>query len=183
MSVHPPSKNPNPSPPWQSTFTLPQPAVNLRQLEEKDLPALEWHGGADLRSFYQTQWQAHQAGQVLVVVAAFNNFPIGQAAIHWLGKATHPHIPDLQSVRVLEAFRGQGVGSKLLEICETIVRSEGHSLVSLAVALDNDGARRLYERVGYRIVGTPYEDVWSYEDAVGKNIRVSEIVTDMMKDL
>lgn len=127
MSAHPTSKNQNPASSWESTFTLPHPAVHLRTLQEKDLLALEWHGGADLRSFYQTEWQAHQSGEVSVVVAAFNDFAIGQAAIHWLGKATHPHIPDLQSVRVLEAFRGQGIGSQLLEICENIVRSQGHS--------------------------------------------------------
>lgn len=168
---------------WESTFALPHPEVHLRPLLERDLLALEWHGGADLRSFYQTQWAAHEAGDVLVVVAAFQDFPIAQAAIHWRGKPTHPHIPDIQSVRVMEVFRGQQVGSKLLGICESIVRSHGHTLVSLAVALDNQGAKRLYERLGYQATGAPYDDKWAYENASGETVHISELVTDMMKDL
>jgi len=167
----------------ESTFTLPRPEILLRKLQESDLLPLEWHGGADLRSFYQNEWTAQQAGTVLVIVADFNHFPIAQAAIHWLGKPTHPHIPDIQSVRVLDAFQGQGIGSKLLETGESIVRSRKHSQVSLAVALENEGARRLYERHNYRVTGTPYEDKWSYIDAKGNVVEVSELVTDMMKDL
>jgi ribosomal protein S18 acetylase RimI-like enzyme len=169
--------------PRESTFILPHPEIRLRPLREKDLLALEWHGGADLRSFYQKQWKHHLAKDVLVIVADFNHFPIAQAAIHWLGKPTHPHIPDLQSVRVMDAFQGQGIGSQLLELCESIVRAHHHPRVSLAVALENEGARRLYERLGYRVTGTPYEDKWSYTDANENPVHVSERVTDMMKDL
>jgi len=167
----------------ESTFVLPHAEIHLRLLQEKDLLKLEWHGGADLRSFYQKQWKHHQAKNVLVIVADFNDFPIAQSAIHWLGKPTHPHIPDLQSVRVMDAFQGQGIGSKLLKMCESIVRDQGHSVVSLAVALENDGAKRLYERLNYRVTGMPYDDKWSYVDAKGQTIEVSELVTDMMKDL
>ena len=167
----------------ESTFVLPHAEIHLRPLQETDLLKLEWHGGADLRSFYQKQWKHHQAKNVLVIVADFNHFPIAQSAIHWLGKPTHPHIPDIQSVRVMDAFQGQGIGSRLLETCESLVRSRKHSLVSLAVALENEGARRLYERLNYRVTGTPYEDKWSYVDAKGHTVEVSELVTDMMKDL
>jgi GNAT superfamily N-acetyltransferase len=167
----------------ESTFVLPHTEIQLRLLREADLLKLEWHGGADLRSFYQKQWKHHQAKNVLVIVADFNQFPIAQAAIHWLGKPTHPHIPDIQSVRVMDAFQGQGIGSRLLEMCESIVRAQDHPRVSLAVALENHGARRLYERLNYRVTGTPYEDKWSYIDAKGQTIEVSELVTDMMKDL
>jgi ribosomal protein S18 acetylase RimI-like enzyme len=167
----------------ESTFALARNVIRLRFLQESDLPLLEWHGGADLRSFYQKEWTKHQGESVMVVVADFNGFPIAQAAIHWLGKPTHPHIPDIQSVRVMDVFQGQGIGSHLLEQCEKIVRAEKHPQVSLAVALENKGARRLYERLGYRVTGTPYDDTWSYIDAHGQTVEVSELVTDMMKDL
>jgi len=167
----------------ESTFTLPRPEVCLRPLQERDLLGLEWHGGADLRSFYRKQWQEHQARYVCVMVADFNNYPIGQAAIHWLGKPTHPQIPDIQSVRVMDVFQGQGIGTQLLEACECIVRTEGFSQVNLAVALENTGAKRLYERLNYRVTGEPYQDEWSYIDAKGRTVEVSELVTDMTKDL
>jgi len=167
----------------ESTFSLPSPEIRLRALQKEDLLKLEWHGGADLRQFYQQQWQAHQSGKVLVVVAALRHFPVGQAAIHWLGKPTHPHIPDIQSVRVIEALQGQGIGSQLLEQCVSLVRQQRHPQVSLAVAVDNNGAKRLYERHGFQITGEPYHDKWSYTDAKGQTVHVDELVTDMMKDL
>lgn len=167
----------------ESTFTLPNPQVRLRPLLEKDLLALEWHGGADLRSFYQREWKEHQAGQVLVIVADFNDFPIAQVAIHWLGKSTRPGIPDIQSFRVMDVFQRQGIGSRLLKTCESAVATEGHSQIGLAVGLENTKARRLYERLKYRIIGKPYEDKWSYVDTKGNTVKMSELVTDMIKDL
>jgi len=167
----------------ESTFSLPSPEIRLRTLQKEDLLKLEWHGGADLRQFYQQQWEAHQSGKVLVVVADLRHFPIAQAAIHWLGKPTHPHIPDIQSVRVIEALQGQGIGSRLLDLCESLVREQKHPQVSLAVAVDNEGAKRLYERHGFRVTGEPYHDKWAYINANGQTVHVDELVTDMMKDL
>ncbi len=167
----------------ESTFALPRHEIRLRFLQESDLLLLEWHGGADLRSFYQKEWAKHRGESVMVVVADFNGFPVGHAAIHWLGKPTHPEIPDVQSVRVMDVFQGQGIGSRLLEQCEKIVRSENHPRISLAVAVENERARRLYERMQYRISGKPYDDKWSYTDAKGRTVEVSELVTDMIKEL
>lgn len=164
------------------------PLIHIRSLLPEDTRALEWHGGTDLRSFYEEQWRAHQAGEIHVIVATTDttqgkNFPVGQAAIHWNGKPTHPQIPDIQSVRVHPDLRGQGLGSRLLSECEKLVSTRGHGLVSLSVAQDNDAARRLYERLGYRVVGAPYSDVWFYADAAGQSIRVEETVWDMVKNL
>ena len=56
-------------------------------------------------------------------------------------------------VNVLACYpehRGHGHGGQLLDIAEEIGRAEGHSQMSVVVASDNVGARRLYERKGYR---------------------------------
>ncbi|MGD1877870.1 MAG: GNAT family N-acetyltransferase [Kiloniellaceae bacterium] len=53
---------------------------------------------------------------------------------------------------VLPAFRGLGLGSQLLALAETIGRAEGKAGMSIIVSAANDGARRLYERQGYRFV-------------------------------
>ena len=164
------------------------PSIQIRPLDATDGLALEWHGGPNLRSFYDGQWESHQAGEISVIIAASDvalgeNFPVGQAAIHWNGKPTHPQIPDIQSVRVHPDFRGLGLGSRLLLECEKLVSARGHDQVSLSVALDNTSARRLYERLDYQVVGAPYCDVWFYADAAGKSIRVEETVWDMVKSL
>lgn len=162
--------------------------VRIRTFTPSDERALEWHGGIDRRSFYQAQTAAHQAGDITVLIAAGDfqgkeNFPLGQAAIHWSGKPTHPELPDIQSLRVHPSLRGKGIGSLLLEACEKIVAERNYKKVSLSVALDNPGAKRLYERRGYRVFGAPYNDVWFYVDAAGKTVRMEETVLDLIKPL
>lgn len=164
------------------------PSVTIRTFTPADERALEWHGGVDRRSFYQAQTAAHQSGEITVLIAAGElqgqkDFPLGQAAIHWNGKPTHPEIPDIQSLRVHPTLRGRGIGSQLLEACEKLVAERGHRRVSLSVALDNPGAKRLYERRGYRVTGAPYNDVWFYVDAAGQTVRMEETVLDLIKPL
>jgi ribosomal protein S18 acetylase RimI-like enzyme len=46
-------------------------------------------------------------------------------------------------------FRGQRIGTKLLEVAETKRRDEGASAMSVIVGSRNEGAARLYTRAGY----------------------------------
>jgi ribosomal protein S18 acetylase RimI-like enzyme len=59
-------------------------------------------------------------------------------------------------VNVLAAypdFRGQGLGTKLLAIADELADATGKSGLSLIMSDANEGARRLYERRGYREAG------------------------------
>lgn len=47
-------------------------------------------------------------------------------------------------------FRGQGHGRALLELAETLARAASRGGMSIIVSDGNKGARRLYERHGYR---------------------------------
>jgi ribosomal protein S18 acetylase RimI-like enzyme len=164
-------------------FDLPRPGVVIRALQQEDNLKLEWQGGADLRNFYQRQWMAHEIGEAFVLIADFNGFPIGQAAIYWEGKPAHPGIPDLQSLRVHPIFQGQGIGTQLLEAGALVVKQRGFSQIGLSVNPDNLRAHHLYERCGYRVMCAPYQDHWQYTDATGQTIVVSEIILDMVKEL
>ena len=46
-------------------------------------------------------------------------------------------------------YRGKGIGTKLLEIAEKQANDEGFKQLSLIVFEQNEGAKRLYERLGY----------------------------------
>ena len=164
-------------------FDLPRASVVIRPLQERDNNALEWHGGADLRSFYQTQWMAHEIGEALVLVADFNGFPIGQAAIYRQGKAAHPKIPDLQSLRVHPILQGQGIATQLLEAGAQVVREWGFPQIGLSVNPENLRAHHLYERCGYIVFTEPYEASWNYINALGETIAVTETILDMVKEL
>jgi ribosomal protein S18 acetylase RimI-like enzyme len=61
--------------------------------------------------------------------------------------------PDALYVNVLAALpeaRGRGLGTRLMAVAEDLARAGGRRRLSLIVADDNAGARRLYARLGYR---------------------------------
>jgi ribosomal protein S18 acetylase RimI-like enzyme len=60
-------------------------------------------------------------------------------------------IPEL-SITTFAGHRGQGIGSALLSELINRARSHGIRAISLSVA-DGNGARRLYERAGFQVVG------------------------------
>jgi len=62
---------------------------------------------------------------------------------------------DSWYVNVLACYpehRGQELGSRLLDVAERLAAAEGMNRMSVIVADSNTGARRLYERHGYREV-------------------------------
>jgi ribosomal protein S18 acetylase RimI-like enzyme len=57
----------------------------------------------------------------------------------------------LQAVAVDQAHRGAGIGSLLLDHAEATAETAGAERLALDVDVDNDGARRLYERRGMAV--------------------------------
>ena len=55
---------------------------------------------------------------------------------------------------VRAAFRGRGIGKALMEAALAGSRNRGFTRVELTVRVDNERARRLYERVGFKLEGT-----------------------------
>lgn len=51
-------------------------------------------------------------------------------------------------------YRAQGLGSRLLDLADEIARAESLHRMSVIVASNNHGARRLYERKGYEELAT-----------------------------
>lgn len=57
----------------------------------------------------------------------------------------------IAGIAVDEEMRGKGVGSLILEEGINMARKRGCGRVVLDVALDNPGAKRLYERMGFKV--------------------------------
>ncbi len=55
----------------------------------------------------------------------------------------------IDTLAVDDAFRGQGIGTLLLARAEAKARSTGKRFLTLDVISENEGAIRLYERVGF----------------------------------
>jgi len=58
----------------------------------------------------------------------------------------------IQSICTAAEWRGKGVGSELMDFAEKRILSDAPN-VFLMVSSFNNGARRLYERRGYKVVG------------------------------
>lgn len=59
----------------------------------------------------------------------------------------------IQTICVSPEFRGRGIGTKLVEFAEKRIFAESPN-VFLCVSSFNHEARRLYERLGYRMIGS-----------------------------
>src|SRR5579863_9970020 len=130
--------------------------VSFRPAEPADLPKLEWHGEySHFRRVFRNTFEEQRAGRRLMLLADVNGYPIGQIFIQlesaddwWQGgKRAY-----LYSLRVMDVFRGQGIGTALIREAERLLSDRDYDSISIAVAKDNPRARQLYERLGYAIV-------------------------------
>jgi GNAT superfamily N-acetyltransferase len=80
---------------------------------------------------------------------------------------------DPAEINGLHAFpRGRGVGTALVQAAEEVTAGWGRAVIGLAVELDNERARRLYERLGYQLwAGPRVIDRWTEKDADGVVVR------------
>jgi ribosomal protein S18 acetylase RimI-like enzyme len=87
--------------------------------------------------------------------------------------------PYLHVIAVKEAFRGMGIGKKLLCFFEEAVFTD-YSKVFLVVADFNPAAKRLYERLGYKQVG---EIPDLYKDGVSEYLMMKKRTAPKAKSL
>jgi ribosomal protein S18 acetylase RimI-like enzyme len=71
----------------------------------------------------------------------------------FLDPETFPNEWYLDTICVDEAFRGQGIGSELLDALDKMAKREAKSVIGLCVDQANPNAQRLYERKGFAVVG------------------------------
>ncbi|TDO60972.1 acetyltransferase (GNAT) family protein [Kribbella sp. VKM Ac-2571] len=81
---------------------------------------------------------------------------------------------DPAEINGLQAYvRRQGIGTAIIRAAEAIAAGEwNRSAIGLAVGLDNDPARALYERLGYEPWSGPQLlDHWTEQAADGSVVR------------
>jgi ribosomal protein S18 acetylase RimI-like enzyme len=86
---------------------------------------------------------------LVLFVARAEGVPLGFALLHPRGAMGSPY---LASIAVEQKARGRAIGRQLIEFAEGHFRP-GSRHMFLCVSSFNVGARRLYERLGYRAVG------------------------------
>ena len=156
--------------------------VTIRLLKQPDLPALEWEGEySHFRRVYSDAYERAKSGRSVLWVAEFDEpvstlrmqLPsriIGQLFVQLtcdrpdLADGTHKGY--IYAFRIRPSYRGGGLGTRMLSIAETDLKQRGFGVATLNVAQVNRDARRLYERLGYHVVGSD-PGRWSYPDEKG----------------
>jgi ribosomal protein S18 acetylase RimI-like enzyme len=148
--------------------------VQLRIAVADDVPKLEWYGQyRHYRNLFRRTFREQQAGRRLILIADVNNFPIGHLFIQFHDRDWDADRAYLYSFRVMEMFRGRGIGTMLLREAEAHIMERDVYIATIAAAQDNPGARRLYERVGYQVYDED-SGSWSYVDHRGRVCHVNE---------
>lgn len=160
----------------------------IRQVEETDLTALEW--GQEYKKYrrmYASLFRSAQYGRTLMwVVEIPQGEIIGQAFVMLISSERDAADGESRAYvfafRVKQQWRNKGIGTHLMHFIEDDLDRRGFKFVTLNVAKDNPNALRLYQRLGYRIIG-PRPGVWSYKDQEGRVQYVDEPAWRMMKRL
>lgn len=151
--------------------------VTVRVCTASDLEVLLSSAASNhvARRHHLDQWDLQAAGQATYLVAWRGDEPAGRGTVLCTSKyqdVTNA-LGSVPEINALEAFtQGQGIGSDLISGAEDVARRNGSQLLGIAVETDNDGAKRLYERLGYSDWGAGHViDVWSEVDEHGKPTR------------
>ncbi|MGB1285787.1 MAG: GNAT family N-acetyltransferase [Aggregatilineales bacterium] len=160
-----------------ATFEL-RGTVTVRKVRESDLKLLEWQGQfRHFRNLFLRSYQGQLKGNRYMLVADYNRYPIARLFIRFSSRnaliADGHQRAYLYSFYVLEMFRGQGLGTYLIQSAETLLKARGFGEISIAVAKDNPGALRLYQRQGYEVFKED-EGRWQYVDHRGRMRQVHE---------
>lgn len=73
-------------------------------------------------------------------------------------------VPLFTRIEVLEGYRGNGIGTRLIHAGEELLREAGHQSVALAVEITNSRAELLYKRLNF--------DEWEHGQITCEGIEV-----------
>jgi GNAT superfamily N-acetyltransferase len=124
---------------------------------------------------------ARLGGRGTYLVAWEGAEPVAHAHIAWAG--TRLGVPEIQDVFVREDRRRCGLGAAVTLAAERLATDRGNRRISLGASIDNDGARRLYERLGYRDSGVEPEHVHGTIMVRSGPLEVDDTIVYLVKDL
>jgi len=125
---------------------------DARGLLDEDQQNLEWFGlFTSYRQLFADTFARSEKGEIVMLVADINQFPVGSVWID-LVKRREQSTGILYALRVLPPLQNMGIGTRLIVAVESLLQKRGYKIVELGVEMDNPGAHRLYERLGYRVL-------------------------------
>jgi len=168
-----------------------QASYAIRDVRREDIAALASWIPQDDEPF-RHQWLISQqtAGNLDCIAAWIKGLPVGQGIILWGGyvipelAAEFPCTPVIRSVKVIERYRGRGIGNAIVAELEARARMRGFAYASLGVMPGNTHAESLWRHLGYTDWGKGLFNTTSiYESANGKELIRAECFLPMRKRL
>ncbi len=140
------------------------------------------------------RFEAQQAGEVTCLASWDDTGPVGYVFVSWPGGrcqrtdiAEELQCAEIGDLKVAEIARGRGIGRKLMEVAEALVRERGVSLVGLRVTSHDpkqNAARALYETLGFEDGGYgEFLSGYTYLDREGNSHRDEELYRYLVKKL
>lgn len=132
-------------------------SCDFRALKEADIPqivaAFDEIGWNKPTSLFQKYFEEQNNNARLVWVAFKKNVFAGYVCLKWHSDYQHfadKNIPEISDLNVLQKFRQQGIGSKLLDLAEAEAQKRSQ-YVGLGAGLyaDYGNAQKLYVKRGY----------------------------------
>lgn len=162
--------------------------VIFRTLTKHDLSTLEWEGEyTRFRRVYKEIYKRSQTGLAVMWGADLPDVGlIGQAFVQLDSRkkdlADKSQRAYVHSFRVRLAYRRVGLGTKIMQVVEEDLTRRGYQELCLNVARKNEGALRLYKRLGYRVLKAD-PGHWKYYDQHNILREVIEPGWRMIKEL
>ena len=165
--------------------------IAIRPCQAEDVEVLElaipsW----GLSRFHERRFQEQEAGASVYLIAWDGAEPVGHLNLRWSPGDPAPAalLADCAEVNALGVSpperRNQGIGSRLLDEAEGRAAATGRTLIGLVVEQANHGARRLYERRGYRDWGHGLvASTWTWIDNNGQEQLVEELDAYLVRPL
>jgi ribosomal protein S18 acetylase RimI-like enzyme len=156
--------------------------VDIRLCVKDDLADLEWFGlFTDHREIFYKVFESQERGENLMLIAEANTRPIGQIWIDLI-KRKAESAGFIWALRVIPWLQNLGIGGKLMTAAEQRCKEHGFAYAELGVEKENHAAKRFYERLGYRMIGSMVDE-YSYTAPGGELITVPMDVWVLRKKL
>lgn len=159
--------------------------VRIRPAEIADLEALIKELGQE--PYFTDRMKRSADGLGFLLTAWLRDRPVGDVYL-WLEPAEElpirehlPETPLLTHLEVHPAYRNRGTGTDLVGAAEKELANRGHVQVALAVEIENQAARRLYDRLGYKVWPHSTVECLALDNGIG--YRKPEICYVMVKRL
>lgn len=132
--------------------------VDIRFAQKNDLPGLKRLAEQSKKSYedgyFEQCLERSEKGERDFYLATRNGVIVGYVMLVWKPRYQpfrRINMPEIQDLMITPQMRRQGIGSALMNHCESLARKKGHSIIGIAVGLHSSygPAQRMYIARGY----------------------------------